>query len=187
MRTLRLKYLGDIPVDENNFKADFNVLEKYQAFSSEILRLSLLGLAVYGFLLTNIVFKVTQGTTFVFLKSFLDSKLVFIIGAIALIAAAFCALGHRYYSTDCMTHFIRRLRLMKKLAELQGLTNSENGARAVIEDLEEKVDCEDQSFERDLRKCKWLLIFSGLSFIMGVFFVMLGFGITLHNAATLIR
>lgn len=53
MRTLPEKYLSEIPIEENIYKADLTVLEKYQSFSSELLRLSLLSLAGYGFLIVK--------------------------------------------------------------------------------------------------------------------------------------
>src|SRR5687768_3020567 len=92
MRTLRNKYLSEIPIEENNYKADFNILEKYQSFSSEVLRLALLALAIYGFLITNVIFKITNNNTYVFLKPFINSKLIFFIGAFILIFAALSAL-----------------------------------------------------------------------------------------------
>jgi hypothetical protein len=185
MRTLRTKYLSDIPIDEASFKADFNVLEKYQAFSSEILRLSLLGLAIYGFLLTNIIFKITHNGKYAFITPFFESKSIFILGAVALIFAAFCALGHRYFSTDCMTHFIRGLRLRKKIEELKAAGNSSNDPDE-LKALDAKVEGENNSFESDLKKCKWLMIFGGGCFIFGVFLVIFALGKTLNSAATIL-
>lgn len=186
MRTLRSKYLSDIPIKEDNFKADFNVLEKYQEFSSEILRLSLLGLAIYGFLLTDVIFKITKNDTFIFLKPFFDNKAIFITGAVALIMAALCALGHRYFSTDCMTHFIRGLRLKMRFSELKEESNGEEDSSEKAE-LEKKIENENASFESDLSKCKWLLIGAGGSFILGIFFVIFGLGKTLHDAALILK
>lgn len=82
MRTLRAKYLSDIPIHEDNYKVDFIILDKYQNFSSEILRLSLLGLAIYGFLITDVIFKITNSKA---LYSFSANKLLFFLGAVALI------------------------------------------------------------------------------------------------------
>ena len=184
MRTLRSKYLSDIPIEEVNYKADFIILEKYQAFSSEILRLSLLGLAIYGFFIADVILKITNNNTYIFLKPFLNNKVLFIIGAIALLITALCALGHRYFSTDCMTHFVRRFRLRKKLSELKA-TKSEDidETSKMIIDIENKINRENESFERDLNKCKWLLSFSCIFLILGVGFVIAGLGKTLNDAA----
>jgi hypothetical protein len=55
MRTLTEKYLGGLELKEDIYKIDLAVLDRYQSFSSELLRLSLLGLAGYGFLISNTI------------------------------------------------------------------------------------------------------------------------------------
>ena len=55
--TTRAQSLGLVPIPENTFEHDMAISNKYQAFASEVLRLSLLGIAAIGFLLTNTLFK----------------------------------------------------------------------------------------------------------------------------------
>ncbi len=179
MRTLRTKYLSNIPIQEDNYKVDFIILEKYQSFSSEILRLSLLGLTIYGFLVINVVLK-TKDTSENFAMSVTSHKVVFMLGAISLLFAALLALGHRYFSTDCMTHFIRRFRLVQKLED------TKTGSEAKDHDtcncnVENMIQHEELSFENDLRTCKWLLITSCIFFISGIFFIMAGLGASLDT------
>lgn len=184
MRTLRSKYLSDIPIEEANYRVDFNILEKYQDFSSEILRLSLLGLAIYGFLITEIIFKIISKDTYVFLKPFLDNKNLFVSGAIALLLASLSALAHRYFSTDCLTHFVRRFRLRKKLMELaEKQTQNVSDESKMILEIKVKIENENKSFESDLNKCRWLLIFACSFLVVGVALVIVGFGITLNGEA----
>ncbi len=179
MRTGRSKYLSDIPIEENHYKVDFNILDKYQSFSSEILRLALLGLAVYGFLITDVIFKISKGDKLMFLQAFIQHKNLLFSGALILLGAALAALLHRYYSTDCMTHFVRRFRLRKKLAALGPQESMSDEEKEELMNLEEKIATEDSSFESDLKLCKWLLIFASLFLILGIGFVIAGVGKTL--------
>lgn len=188
MRTLRSKYLSDIPIQEDNYKVDFIILEKYQGFSSELLRLSLVCLAIYGFLITNVIFKNTdsQGEN-TLLPIFLKSEVLFMFGAIVLIFAALFALGHRYFSTDCMTHFIRGFRLRKRLAELKEKQIEIDLAEVnKIEQskIEQSIKSEEVSFESDLNKCKWLLIASGLFLILGITLIVIGLACSITKIPT---
>lgn len=94
--------LGRIAISENQTKVDFQILDKYQSFSSEILRLSLIGIGAYAFLLKDAseVFKNI-------------SRPLSIISIVSFALAAACSLVHRYYSSDCMAYHIRYLRLKK--------------------------------------------------------------------------
>ena len=99
------------------YEADLQVVDRYQSFSSELLRLSLLGITGYGFLIANIVLKATKNPEqYMLLGPWTVSALI--IGAVALGLCAATALGHRYFSTDCITHFVRRLRATKRSAAL---------------------------------------------------------------------
>lgn len=111
MRTLPEKYLSEIAIPKDVYDIDLVVLDRYQGFSAELLRLALLGLAGYGFLIGNIVFKMqTKDGSLPYLNAFIDSWPLLAIGALSLALAAMMALGHRYFSTDALTHQVRRLR-----------------------------------------------------------------------------
>ncbi|WP_343697871.1 hypothetical protein [Flavobacterium sp.] len=169
MRTLRTKYLSSIPINEDNYKVDFIILEKYQSFSAEILRLSLLGLTVYGFLITNVIFKISENKKeYIFIKPFSINKTLLFLGAVTLILTALVSLGHRYFSTDCMTHFIRGFRLRQKISEIE---NTELNYETRLTSLENSLKNEELSFERDLNLCKWLLFGSCLFLIIGIFII----------------
>lgn len=177
MRTLRSKYLSNIPIKEDNYKVDFIILEKYQSFSSEILRLSLLGLAVYGFLITNVLFKITDNNNnYILIAPFSKNKLLFVFAAISLLLASLFALGHRYYSSDCMTHFIRSFRVREKITLLKHQPETDPD----VLQFEKILQSEIISFERDLIACKWLLILSAFLLLTGIMLFSIGLGCSLN-------
>ena len=163
------KLLKEVPL---TYKIDIAVLERYQSFSAELLRLSLLGIAGYGFLIANIVLKVSTNGEYSLLNELTNNKYLLAIGAAALGISAASALGHRYFSTDCLTHFVRLLRLRKTLDDV---TDETRKARDKI------INHEEKSLDSDLFKCKWLLIFSCASLVIGVTFVAVAFAITLFK------
>jgi hypothetical protein len=97
------------PVDEKAYKVDLELQDRYTAYSAEILRLALLGIAGYGFLLKDLVFAEHAPTTFVYRAH--DVWYLLIGGAISLGVSAVLALQHRLCATDCVAciaSFIRK-------------------------------------------------------------------------------
>jgi hypothetical protein len=94
--------LGTIEVSDELLKWDIEVLDRYQAFSSELLRISLLAIPSLGFLLTHFFLYHDDR---IFLNAFKDGRVGF-WACFALfsfgVSAAF-ALLHRYISSDSMT------------------------------------------------------------------------------------
>jgi len=175
MRTLTEKYLGGLALAEDIYKVDLAVLDRYQSFSSELLRLSLLGIAGYGFLITNIVFKVTTGAgQLAFFAPFLQARFVLAGGAITLGVSATTALAHRYFSTDCITHYVRRLRQVQSLKDLPDQSEEWKKAMGIIE--QEQI-----SLKKDLNRCRWLLLFSSLFLVLGACCVAVTFAATLFR------
>jgi hypothetical protein len=175
MRTLTEKYVGGLAVPEEVYKVDLAVLDRYQSFSSELLRLSLLGIAGYGFLLTNVVFKAqaNTGTVTPAAPSYvLDYVLP--LGVVVFALSAMSALGHRYFSTDCIAHYVRRIRLLIKQEELP-----EGDARR--DKILVTINVEGASLHKDLRRCKWLLIMSVVFLICGAACVAWAFAATLST------
>src|SRR5437899_13092822 len=82
--------LGRIEIKEAQIKYDFELLDRYQKYSSEILRLSLIGIGAYAFLL-----KEGNGDFFRLIANNPTSK-YFSVGSIASFALAVaCTLIHR--------------------------------------------------------------------------------------------
>lgn len=163
-----------ISIDEDTYKVDLAVVDRYQAFSAELLRLSLLGITGYGFLLSQIVFKGSESV--LFLHSLSNYRWLLGLGVLVLGLSSAFALGHRYFSTDCITHYVRLLRLQKQYSEL-----GENDPQVVR--LEEAIDYESKSLRRDLKRCKWLLVFSSILLFLGVIAITVTFSVILFPSA----
>src|SRR3954469_760119 len=102
--------LGLTQVPERTFQHDLDVSERYQNFSSELLRLALLGLAGIGYLLVSLDPPTDKKASIILahLKE-IDSYLyvaLFCFGA----CAAF-SLAHRYFSADGLSYHLEYLRL----------------------------------------------------------------------------
>ena len=171
MRTLTQAYLGGLEVNENCYKVDLAVLERYQAFSTEVLRLSLLGIAGYGFLISNVIFRVGPGQELKYLQAFSNNKELLAAGAIALGISAATAPGHRYFSTDCLTHFVRRLRLSQYAKSTTEVESLERALDTIVH--------EEESLAQDLRKCHKLLVLACLSLFVGIWCFAAAFARTL--------
>lgn len=96
--------LGLMQLPDKTFEYDLAVSNKYQSFSTELLRLSLLGIAAIGFLVVNVLAKgVPQSNSY--LKYFLSISLA------CLGLSAGCALLHGYASADAIAYQLGALRL----------------------------------------------------------------------------
>lgn len=105
----------DIPVDA--LKHDWELLDRYQTFSAELLRMSLAGIAAVGFLVAALAGK----------NSLLDitglpptSRWSMGVALFALGLSAGAALAHRFVSSDSMACHISLLRM-----QLQGRSPSD--------------------------------------------------------------
>src|SRR5687767_11949907 len=109
---LPARTIADIALADDAFRADFEITDKYQAFSTELLRLSLLGIAGYGFLLSQLRPSGEAG------KAFFDAVRGAMpwlsAGLVALGLSAGLALAHRFFSTDCLGHQVTILRLLRR-------------------------------------------------------------------------
>ena len=96
-------------IEEKAYKVDLELQDRYTAYSAEILRLALLGIAGYVFLLKDIV--LAEHAPTVFAQRAHSVWYLLIGGAISLGVAAAFALQHRLYATDCVAciaAFIRK-------------------------------------------------------------------------------
>lgn len=156
-------HLQQVPIAEDLYKIDLAIVDRYQAFSGELLRLSLLGITGYGFLLSNIVFKHSDGVLLGRLGSYATSLGV---GLLGLGFAAVFALGHRYLSTDCVTHHTRLTRLMIRGADPMAenshveMTGTERNPNWIARS-------ERMSLRRDLKLCNRALLASSFCLALG--------------------
>lgn len=136
---------------------DLDLADRYQSFSAELLRLSLVGIAAFGFLAKEIVAPSGKSPPVdpSVLSRLLESRgsLSFALAAFAIAAA--CALAHRYCSTDAVAHLAymsrKRRRALAGDPKAAGLAESER-------------DC----LHRDLRWSGRFLIASSISLALGI-------------------
>lgn len=81
--------LGGVAVPADTYGADGLILERYQGYAQEIIRLASLGIAVIGFFVKDLAWSSPPWT-----------KGLLIIAVCAFLVAIGCALSHRYASTD---------------------------------------------------------------------------------------
>ena len=101
------------PLRETDYKGDLDLLDRYVGFSSELVRISLLGLAAIGFYLKEFVApgkgpEVIPGQPMIAAAWF--NLLLGFAGFLLAVAVA-CGLLHRYYATDGLASHLRALRL----------------------------------------------------------------------------
>jgi hypothetical protein len=112
-----IKRTVEHPIQEDLYRPDLQLLEKYQSFAEELLRLALLLLAGYGFLLKEVALHEREGATF--FRRMAESKWLLVVGLIAIGVSAAGSLAHRYFSTDGVEHEIRYLRLTAQAQEVE--------------------------------------------------------------------
>jgi hypothetical protein len=99
----------DISVKEDTYKADFDLAAKFQAFSKELVRISLLGLAAFGFLI-----KIAVDRTEL-LSALRRQSVPAVIGVSAFALCAASALLHGYLGSKCLYYQLNILRHLQRL------------------------------------------------------------------------
>ncbi len=102
--------LSDITLPADTYNADFQLTDRYQAFSTELIRLSLLGIAGYGFLIANVVLKSDEN-----LNILAGQSMALGAGVVFLGLTTALALAHRFFSTGCLAYQISILRTLTRL------------------------------------------------------------------------
>lgn len=149
-------------IQETDYRVELELLNKFLTFSAELLRLSLLGIAVVGYVYTKIIIPSKQ------IDPSLFTKVLFISGIVSFTASAGTALRHRYIATDAFRHFVFGLRLHKRVSDQETEKekyrdfNSES-----IKELIERYDC--------LESGPWLKKMSSYFLFGGAFFIMIAF------------
>jgi hypothetical protein len=107
--------LGHIKIPKDEFEADLEVLDRFQAFSAELLRISLLGIAGIGFFVSNILLRDRNQTNgqaaFSDAPSLYRVRFYLLASLICLGISAGCALLHRYFSSDSIAIHLQSLRM----------------------------------------------------------------------------
>lgn len=154
---------------EKQYKAELELLDRFLLFSAELVRISLLGIAVFGFLIKEVFFD--QAGNPISKPSIWLSAL----GVLALAVSAALALAHRYYATDAFRYYLYGLRTLS------------------IDATDEKPKERAQRLERTrvhlskrdswLARCIWFKILSVASLALGAVLIALAFAVILWGAS----
>jgi hypothetical protein len=93
--------LADLELEDKVYKADFEISSRFQSLSKELVRISLLGLGVYGFLLKLATDTASSG---VYLLALQKDKYVVLGGTVSFAICAAGALLHSFLSNQCLGH-----------------------------------------------------------------------------------
>jgi hypothetical protein len=161
--------LVHVPVQPEQYTADLELLDRYQSYSAELLRVSLLGMSAFGFLLEKSGWLKTT-----------DAGLVpFAIGVATMAISAGAALGHRYLSSDSMGHWLNLQRLNTTL-ELQRLTPTLGNDE--VRKLEKRYCDEDLDMKSDFKLSALLLWISAVALGIGIVAVAATFFVVLRSS-----
>jgi len=152
------KSLAEVELEEGVCREDFALLDRYQSYSAELLRIALLTIAVCGFLLKEVYLAPSNCQLLEMLKA---QRSTIMIGVYAIAISAALATGHRYFSSDSMACQIRYIRLSK-------LRNSTESGSKEWEKFNDAMACEKKRNGGRLAICKHCLRFSALTLIVGV-------------------
>lgn len=94
-------------IDEHKYKAELDLVDRYQTFVAELLRLSLGGMAVFGFIYEK-AFSTLCSTSNPNVVAL--AKVLAATGVLDLSMCAACALVFRYSATEGARYYIQALR-----------------------------------------------------------------------------
>ncbi len=163
--------LSDITLPADTYNADFQLTDRYQAFSTELIRLSLLGIAGYGFLIANVVLKSDEN-----LNILAGQSMALGAGVVFLGLTTALALAHRFFSTGCLAYQISILRTLTRL----------DGSHWTAEEREaneQRLNRERREQLRKLRFCHLCLMTSAASLVAGAVCVVYVFAAVLFGLA----
>src|SRR5882762_10065709 len=103
------KSLGLVPMPEHTIEHDFAMLTKFQEFSSELLRLALLGITAIAFAVSKWLFSKSDEVPLA-TAHLAVARPWLILALVAFSIAAFAALYHRYASADSMSWHLQAMR-----------------------------------------------------------------------------
>jgi hypothetical protein len=173
-----VRSLTEVPVSEELYKADLAVTDRYQTFSTELLRLSLLGIGVFGFLLKEVILNEKVRTDY--LQPFVEVRGWFVAGLAALAGSAAFALAHRYVSSDCIAYQVRYLRLK---SARDALLNEQGDANESARERNDEMQIEKGRLAVRLKRGGHALGVSALCLGIGVLCIAIGFSWTIFSTS----
>jgi hypothetical protein len=161
------KSLDDVDIPDSSWKPDFNVADRYQNFANELMRVTLLVMVGYGFLIKEIV-----GNT-----KYKSTELMFpclCVGGFFLAVSLCLVLAHRFFSTDCLYYQVIIMRSLKRLESDNWTSTEKQAERGYIKESR-------QNQIKYSRKCFHILMCSTASFALGIIFVFTTFILAIHG------
>lgn len=113
-------------ITDSHYKPDLELLDRYTHFSSELLRISLLGLTAIAALL---VLKINKDSTLILQEA---AKSWALAAIIAWCLSSACSLLHRYFAADSMAWHIAYLRTDNALVKKQRNRLLKRAARVLL-------------------------------------------------------
>jgi hypothetical protein len=178
MERIPAKTIADIEVPDGAYKPDFELTDRFQGFAAELLRLALLGIAGYGFLISDVLMKLRENSSPSVGSALLSRKdLAWLLGVgiVALGSAAGCALVYRLWSTSCLGHQLSIVRTLKRMEQANWSSDER-----VMNEIRLK---EDRAAQREiLSTCHWFLKIAATSLGIGAIAVVLAFVLILKRS-----
>jgi hypothetical protein len=114
------KSISDVDIPDASWKPDFDIVDRYQSFASELMRISLIGIAVYGFIIEKMHSDVRTANAVV---PILTSH---IWGAVFLSLSLVLVLAHRFLSSTCLYYQLLIMRSLKRLENAHWSSKEKN-------------------------------------------------------------
>ena len=157
------RFLNDVEIPADAWKPDFDLADRYQGFANELMRIALLGIGGYGFLIKEIISKNKPLCSFI-----KDSYVYLCIGAISLGICLVFVLAHRFYSTFCLYYQLLIVRSLKRF---------ENSHWSDVEKEKERLFLKDtrDTQRQEAYLSRRILIGASVFFAIGFLFVVVVF------------
>jgi hypothetical protein len=171
------KDITDIQLEDKIYKADFEIAEKYSSYSSEIIRLTLLGIAGYGFIISDILMKlkeIASKATGISVETYNLPLHVIALAAVGIFAFGVSlglSLYHRFKITSCLYDQILISRSLLRLKNSHWTEAEKEHEKKVLEKVREYQKIEAKRYENILGWASKSL-FTGFASVILLFFLV---------------
>lgn len=142
--------LAEIRLEQHLLGPDFKLNDYYQAFSTELLRLSAAIMGAFAWLVSDGWLPSREPTLYGHL---LPGQGYCLAGLVLVVLTAALSLAHRYFSSDCLAHQIAYLRLSQVRARVtESPSEDERWSR-----IDDRMRKEKNALAIRLKACSWFL------------------------------
>jgi hypothetical protein len=161
-----------VELPDDRYKSDMELHDRFQAFSSELLKLALAGIAVFGLFLTLLGSNGTESSVLAAMRS--NSFFILACSSLVCFACSMAlALVHRFLASDGMYHHLRAIKL---LILLENRESNPNFDFALHEsNVRVSVESDEDSRNRKFSKSEYALQTSALLLLVGATFLGIAF------------